>query len=110
MSKGITFKITDMFEYTKEQLSKWKEKHGMLFEIKVEDKLAIVRKPGRKDLSFATAGSSQGKDALKFAEILLRQCWVDGDKEIMDDDEYFLGAVPTLEALAETKKAEIKKL
>lgn len=100
-----------MFKFTDEQLKEWKEKHGdRLFKIKVEDKLAVVRKPGRKDLSFATAGSSQGRDALKFAEILLKQCWIDGDKEIMEDDDYFLGAVPTLEALAENKKAEIKKL
>lgn len=100
-----------MFEFTDEKLKEWKEKHGdRLFMVKVEDKLAVVRKPGRKDLSFATAGSSQGRDALKFAEILLKQCWIDGDKEIMEDDDYFLGAVPTLEALAENKKAEIKKL
>lgn len=100
-----------MFKFTDEKLKEWKEKHGdRLFMIKVEDKLAVVRKPGRKDLSFATAGSSQGKDALKFAEILLKQCWIDGDQEIMEDDDYFLGAVPTLEALAENKKAEIKKL
>lgn len=101
-----------MFEYTKEQLEGWKKKYGdgCVFEVIVEDKRAVLHKPSRKDLTYATAGSSGGKDAMKFAEVLLRQCWIDGDREILDDDEYFLGAVPTLQALTEVKKAEIKKL
>jgi hypothetical protein len=56
------------------------------------------------------AGSNQAKDSVKFSEILLKQCWIDGDKEFMDDDNYFLSAVPALGALAEVKEAEIKKL
>lgn len=101
-----------MFEYTKEQLEGWKRKYGEnnIFEVTVEDKKAVLRKPTRKDLSFATAGSGQGTDAMKFSEVLMRQCWVDGDREILEDDDYFLGAVPVLQALAEVKKAEIKKL
>lgn len=99
-----------MFTYTKEQLKSWKEKYGEVFEISCEDKKAVLHKPGRKELSFAMAGSNQAKDSVKFAEILLKQCWIDGDKEFMDDDNYFLSAVPVLGALAEVKEAEIKKL
>ena len=40
----------------------------------------------------------------------MRQCWVDGDSEILDNDDYFLGAVPVLQAVTEVRKAEIKKL
>lgn len=101
-----------MFEYTKEQLQAWKEKYGneKVFELVVDDKKAVLHKPTRKDLSFASAGSEQGKDGIKFNEVLLKQCWIDGDKEIMDDDDYFLGAVPVLQAIGEVKEAEIKKL
>lgn len=101
-----------MFEYTKEQLKVWKEKYGQdgVFEIVVEDKKAVLHRPSRKDLSFASAGSGQGSDAFKFSEILMRQCWIDGDREIQEDDTYFLGAVPVLQAITEVKKAEIKKL
>lgn len=101
-----------MFEYTADQLKDWKKKYGddKIFEIVVDDKKAILHKPTRKDLSFAMAGSSQAKDSIKFAEILLNQCWIDGDKEIKEDDDYFFGAVPKLEVLSETKEAEIKKL
>lgn len=101
-----------MFEYTTEQLEGWKSKYGAdgVFEVTVEDKRAILRKPTRKDLSYATAGSGQGTDAMKFSEVLMNQCWVDGDREILENDDYFLGAVPVLQALSEVKKAEIKKL
>ncbi len=102
----------DMFKYTKEQLAGWKKKYGNdgIFEVVVEDKKAVLHKPSRKDLSFAAAGSGQGADSIKFSEILMRQCWIDGDQEIMEDDNYFLGAVPVLQAISEVKKAEIKKL
>lgn len=99
-----------MFTYTDEQLKSWKEKYGEVFGISCEDKKAVLHKPGRKELSFAMAGSNQAKDSVKFAEILLKQCWIDGDKEFLEDDNYFLSAVPILGALAEVKEAEIKKL
>ena len=99
-----------MFTYTAEQLASWKKKYGDVFELVVDDKKAVLHKPSRKDLSFAMAGSSQAQDSIKFVEILLKQCWIDGDLEIQTDDEYFLGAVPQLQVLSETKEAEIKKL
>ncbi|MGM9774898.1 MAG: hypothetical protein ACI3Y2_06835 [Candidatus Egerieousia sp.] len=101
-----------MFTYTKEQLKAWKAKYGAdkIFEVKSGDKKAVLHKPTRHDLSFATAGSSQGKDPVKFTEVLLKQCWIDGDREILEDDEHFLGVMPVLQALSEVKEAEIKKL
>lgn len=101
-----------MFTYTKEQLKGWKEKYGddNVFEITCEDKKAVLHKPTRKDLSFAMAGSGQAKDSVKFSEILLKQCWIDGDKEFQDNDNFFFAAVPVLGALSETKEAELKKL
>ena len=52
-----------MFEYTKEQLEGWKKKYGegCVFEVVVEDRKAVLHKPSRKDLTYATAGSSGGK-------------------------------------------------
>lgn len=99
-----------MFTYSEEQLKGWKEKHGEVFEISCEDKKAVLHKPTRQDLSFAMAGSNQAKDSVKFAEILLKQCWIDGDTEFQTNDTYFLAVLPVLGALSETKEAELKKL
>ena len=99
-----------MFSYTEEQMAAWKKKHGTVYEVKVDDKKAVLRKPTRQDLSYATAGSSQAKDGMKFAELLMKQCWLDGDREILEDDGYFLSTLPVLESITELKQAEIKKL
>lgn len=99
-----------MFTYTKEQLKGWKEKYGEVFEISCDDKKAVLHKPSRKDLAFAMAGSNQAKDSVKFSELLLKQCWIDGDKELIEDDNYFFSVVPVLGALSEIKEAEVKKL
>ena len=102
-----------MFTYTAEQLEGWKKKYGdgNVFEVVVAgEKKAVLHKPNRRDLSYANAGSSQGRDALKFTELILQQCWIDGDKEIQENDTYFFSVVPLLDALVETKEAEIKKL
>ncbi len=99
-----------MFTYTEEQLKSWKDKYGEVFELVCEDKKAILHKPSRKDLSFAMAGSDQAKNSVKFSEILLKQCWIDGDMAFQEDDNYFFAAVPVLSALSEVKEAEIKKL
>ena len=47
---------------------------------------------------------------MKFNEIVLNQCWIAGDEEIREDDDYFLAACPVLEGLMESKQAELKKL
>ena len=101
-----------MFNYTADQLKDWKKKYGddNVFEVVAEDKKAILHKPTRQNLSFANAGSSQGQDSVKFCEILLKQCWIDGDKEIQEIDDYFFGVVPVLTELSKYKEAEIKKL
>ena len=99
-----------MFEYTKEQLAAWKKKHGELFEIEVEGKKAILKKPSRKDLSYAFAASGSGKDAIKFNEAILNNCFVAGNEEIKTDDECFLAVMPHLESLVKIKEAHIKKL
>ena len=74
---------------TKEQIKEWKEKHGELFQITVEDKSCILRKPNRKDLSYA----SVVKDPIKMSEVLLNNLWVAGDEDIKTDDTLFMAVV-----------------
>lgn len=93
-------------EYTDKQLKAWMAQFGELHEITVEDKSCIIRKPNRKDLSYA----STLKDPIKISETLLNQLWVAGDEEMRNDDNYFLSAVGTLEEVLKVKTAEIKKL
>jgi hypothetical protein len=93
-------------KYTKEQVAEWKRKHGDIFELSVEDKSCIVRRPNRKDLSYV----SVVKNPIQMSETLLKQLWVDGDKEILEDDSLFLAVIPKMEEVIKIKESAIKKL
>lgn len=87
-----------------------KARHGEIYQITVEGRSCIVRKPTRRDLSFAMAGSNGGRDIVKMEEILLGNCWLQGDESLRSDDAAFFAVAEKLAALMETKEAELKKL
>ena len=93
-------------EITKEQIAELKKQHGEIFEISVEGKSCIVRRPNRKDLSYV----SVVKDPIKMSETLLKQLWVEGDKEIQERDDLFLAVIPKMEEVIKVKESQIKKL
>lgn len=43
-------------------------------------------------------------------EALLNNCWIDGDKEMRDDDAYFFAVAEKIQGMMEAKEAELKKL
>ncbi|MCD8177311.1 MAG: hypothetical protein LUE98_07765 [Tannerellaceae bacterium] len=93
---------------TPEQIKEWKEKHSDIFAVTVAAHVCYLKKPTRKDLSYAsTAGKT---DPLKFNEVILRNCWLGGSEEIRTEDNLFMGACGVLDKLIEIEEAEIKKL
>lgn len=96
------------FVASEAQIAQWQKKYGEVRRIQVEDKACYLRNVDRKVLGLATTNS--GGDTIKFNEILLRNCWLDGDMEIQNEDSYFLGASGTLGELVQVKQATIKKL
>lgn len=99
-----------MATVTKTQIDGWKKEHGEVFVYEVDGMAAYFRKPTRKELSYASIGSNQMKDSIKYSELLMNSCFLGGDREIIDNDAYFLGAAPVIEALSEAKVGEVKKL
>ena len=93
---------------SKQQIATWKKQHGDIFEITSGDKTAYIRKPNRTELSYAMTMAQTNPLAL--GEEILRQCWLDGDKEIQDDDSHFLGVAQQIEQIITIVDSEIKKL
>lgn len=89
----------------KQKVEDWKKQHGEIFQIETGGKSCIIRKPTRKDLSYV----SVVKDPIKMQETLLKQLWLDGDEEILTDDDLFFAACSQLEEVLKVKEAEIKK-
>lgn len=99
-----------MAEITKTTIESWKNQYGDVIQYTVEDKVAYFRKPTRQEISYASVASNQMKDVIKYSETLMNSCFVGGDREILEKDEYFIGAMAVIEALAEVKTGEVKKL
>ena len=90
------------------EIDEWKKRHGDIYAIKVDGHVCYLRKPTRRDLSFASSAGK--KDPLKFNETLLRDCWLGGSDAIRRDDDKFMGASGVLDKIIPDAEAELEKL
>ena len=95
-----------MPKFTKEQIEKLKAQYGDVYEIEVEGKKCLIRRPNRKDLSYA----SVVRDPVKMSETMLNQLWLGGDEEIKTSDDLFLAVVNVMQEVLQVKQAQLKKL
>lgn len=91
-----------------EKLEKLKKDHGPLTAIIVDGKVGLFKKPTRTILGSASAYAST--DIIRYSEIIAESTFVDGDRELLDDDDYFLAILPELSLLGANKTAEVVKL
>lgn len=97
-----------MYKPTQEEIAKLKVQHGELHLIKFEDKAAIFKSPDRKTIAYASTAAT--KNPMAFNEVILQKCFVAGDKEVYEDDRYFMGASAQVANLIEIKTATLEKL
>lgn len=93
---------------TPEQIEAWKREHGEVFAIEVDGRVCYLKKPGRKDLSYASFAGKN--DPLKFNEVIINNCWLGGDDAIRTDDTLFLSIGGEIAQMIEVKEAQLKKL
>jgi hypothetical protein len=91
-----------------ENFKNLEKEHGQLTAIAVEDKIGLFKKPSRQVISMATA--LQENEPMKFMEVIADNCFVAGDRELLDDDDCFLAIMPMLNQLRELKTAQLVKL
>lgn len=91
-----------------QKIEEWKAKYGNVYKVEVDGHEAYLKSPSRKALGAAVV---MGKsDPMKHNEVLLANCWIEGDEEIKTDDALFLGVSGQLAELIEIKEASLKKL
>jgi len=93
---------------TAEQIEKWRKQYSEVFEFGCKDKVCYLKKPGRKELSFASM--TAGRDEYKWNEAIVEACWLGGDDEIKTNDDYFLPLCGQLAVLVEREDSYIKKV
>lgn len=94
---------------TKKQIEAWKEQHGGVYLLELEDGLsAYLKEPTMLDWKRAMRGLIKDGE-LGYAEQLIDALWLEGDKAIKEDDKYFLAAKKQLDELIEYPDADIQK-
>lgn len=91
-----------------QKIAEWKRKHGDVFQVEVGGRTCYLHKPDRRTLSAAAVVG--GNDPMKYNEIILKSCWIEGDEEIKSDDELFLGVAGKLTEIIKIAEASVKKL
>lgn len=84
-----------------------RKKYPDVWSLRTGDKVAYLKKPTRKDISMARTLAAG--EEIAYYELLMDAVWIEGDKEIRDDDDYFFNAYPQLGHMIETKIVELKK-
>ena len=87
-------------------LEELKKQHKHVFRITVVDKSAVFRMPSRAELSQL----SNIKDPMKYNESFMETCFLQGDRELIDDDAYFFSAQGELSKILNSKVAVLEKL
>lgn len=90
------------------QLAAWKAKYGDVYAIEVGGLTGYVRLPARADVMRAV---KEGKaEPIECAAQLLLTCWLGGDDQLRQEDEYLLPATIQFgELLPQPLKASLKK-
>jgi len=81
--------------------------------IVVEDKVAVLAPLTAKALSDYTrciADQSEKGGFDKAAHMIIEQLWLEGDAEIRDDEEFFMGAMVQVMNIVEVKKSVFGRL
>lgn len=100
--------------YTEEQVTKWSNANKGLFFLPILDKdgsimkLGIMKPINRHILSYASTKLTEG-GLYEFLEACMRECWIDGDQEILDDDNFFIPAANSFNKILEGYKAHLLK-
>jgi hypothetical protein len=94
-------------KFSEEKLTKWKAEYGNreLIYLKVDDKLAVLRPPLADDLGdYLTAIGTNGMS--KAVAMIVESLWLDGDFELIEDEDMFIAVFLQINNILEGKKGE----
>lgn len=96
-------------EVTKTMMDAWSEKYGKgkCAVITVDGKRGYLRPPTRTEMGAYSV--AYRNNPVKANEMLLKQCWLAGDVEIIEVDKLFYAACNQLPELVQAAEAELDR-
>lgn len=95
---------------TKTDIAAWKKEHGEVYQIEVDDKILILRRPGIQDLERAMAADPKRKKPFNFNRSIHNNCKLYEDPGFSSDDQVLLAAYAQFDEIIEMREAQLKKL
>lgn len=104
-----TLKAKEAFieRFGKEKLDDWKEQYGNrdLIFLKVDTDMAVLRPPTADDLGdYMTSIGTNGMS--KAVAFIVEQLWLDGDYQLIEDEDKFIAVFLQINNILEGKKAD----
>lgn len=93
---------------TDEQIAEWKKKYRNVFCYTVDGEKLYFRQPDRKII--AAAGVTATNDPIKYNEFVLTNCFLGGNRALLEDDSIFYGLSHVVDKLIAVKVGELKNL
>lgn len=106
--KKVPYEQNTLTELTPEQIEAAKKEFGSVYMIDVEGKKIYIHKPTRQIIDLAQI-SGRSKPSM-FEETIVRNCWLAGDKQVVEDIDYFYAMADKINGIVEKKSAELVKL
>jgi len=95
---------------TDAQIAEWKAKYKYgIYAVEVEGHVGYFKNPGRNELNCAMSKADRDK-ALNIFEELASITFIGGSKEILEDDQMFIGVSQELKIKLDGKKAKLVNL
>lgn len=96
-------------EITPSQVEAWKKEYGKIFTVESPDgKRCYLRVPTRSTLSMAAI--TAGDDSLLQKELILKNCFIGGDRELIEQDKYFYSVARQIESAIEVIECTLKEV
>ena len=101
-------------KFGEERLKNWEREYKGIWFLPVTDDdgnieaLALMKPITRQVLSYASSKIAD-EGLYAFLEASMSECFIDGDKKILEDDEYFIPAANAFNKILEGKKANLLK-
>ncbi|TDX86178.1 hypothetical protein [Epilithonimonas xixisoli] len=93
--------------FSQKKIDEWKLENGDrdLIYLKVDDFLAVLRPPTAEDLGdYLTAIGTNGMS--KAVAMVVEQLWLEGDYQLIEDEELFIAVFLQINNILEGKKGE----
>ena len=96
-----------------DKVSNWKKQYAprKINVLVIDDAIGVLRPIGAKEISDYSLMVSNNEVGLeKASRYLIEELWIDGDRKILEDEEYFISAMLQSQRIIELKKSSFFRI